>query len=72
MHSNLENLHTNISGLHYISPMQQAKLCIDLYNDYLNESLGNSVSQADEFSSIITENVFVNSYWIRIFRRCIL
>ena len=41
-----------------LSPMQQAKLSIDLYNDYSNESLGNSVSQADEFSSIITENVY--------------
>ena len=41
-----------------LSPMYQAKLCIDLYNDYLNESLGNSDSQADEFSSIITENVY--------------
>ena len=41
-----------------LSPMCQAKLCIDLYNDYLNGSLGNSVSQADEFSSIITENVY--------------
>ena len=36
-----------------LSPMQQVKLCIDLYNDYTNVSLGNSVSQADQFSSII-------------------
>ena len=38
-----------------LSPMHQAKLSIDLYNDYSNESLGNSTSQADQFSSIITE-----------------
>ena len=41
-----------------LSPMHQAKLCIDLYNDYSNESLGNSTSQADQFSSIITKNVY--------------
>ena len=41
-----------------LSPMQQVKLCIDLYNDYTNVSLGNSVSQADQFSSlIINENI---------------
>ena len=31
-----------------LSPMQQVKLTIDLYNDYSNVSLGNSVSQADQ------------------------
>ena len=36
-----------------LSPMQQVKLTIDLYNDYSNVSLGNSVSQADQFSSLI-------------------
>ena len=41
-----------------LSPMQQAKLSIDLYNDYSNESLGNSTSQADQFSSIITEYIY--------------
>ena len=40
------------SSLH---SMHQAKLSIDLYNDY---SLGNSVSQAEQFSNIITENVY--------------
>ena len=43
-----------------LSLMHQAKLTIDLYNDYSNESLGNSISQADQFSSLITENVYEN------------
>ena len=38
--------------------MQQEQLTIDLYNDYSNVSLGNNVSQADQFSSlIINENI---------------
>ena len=38
--------------------MHQAKLCIDLFNDYSNESLGNSTSQADRFSSLITKKIY--------------
>ena len=41
-----------------LSPMHQAKLCIDLYNDYSSESLGNSTSQADGFSSLITDRIY--------------
>ena len=42
-----------------LSPMHQAKLSIDLYNDYSNVSLGVNVSQADLYSSIIIEGVYV-------------
>ena len=43
-----------------LSFMHQAKLCIDLYNDYSNESLVNNTSQADQFASIITEYMYEN------------
>ena len=43
------------SSLHYI---YQAKLSIDLYNDYSNVLLGNSLSEAEQFSSIITETIY--------------
>ena len=43
------------SSLHYI---YQAKLSIDLYNDYSNVLLGNNLSEAEQFSSIITEIIY--------------
>ena len=41
-----------------LSPIHQAKLTIDLYNDYSSESLGNNTSQADRFSSQITDRIY--------------
>ena len=41
-----------------LSPMNRAKLCIDLYNDYSNVSLGNCESQADQFSVFIITNIY--------------
>ena len=43
--------------------MNQVKLSIHLYNDYSNVSLGNSSSQANHFSRILTEYAF--EYLIR-------
>ena len=41
-----------------LSRMQQARLYLDLYNDYSNVEVGNNESRAADFSSMIIETVY--------------
>ena len=44
--------------LHSLKRMEEAKLIIDLYNDYSTESLGNNTDKANELSSVIIEKIY--------------
>lgn len=41
-----------------LGPMEQAKLILYLHSDYLNESLGNNETKADNLSACITSDIY--------------